>query len=368
MIIKTKPLLHTLLMLMVFFSVTVGNALLLSGCGETKPVEKPPIETPDSEAEGEGEGEADPEAPALKPTKTPPLPTFKKLAELPFTTLSWQTPDGAILSGNLYDAYQNAEKLKALQSKHTPSPETADAEEADPVEPETDDEGNPIPVKPASKPLPKHRYPLVLLLHGLGGSQKEWATAIPAMVQEGYAVLAVDLRGHGTSTKRRASDDPNDPDAMAWRYLPTDQWQLLPQDIAQILTAFAYPKLHPNETAPQVLESPAVLIGAGLGANVSLIVAASRQPNKVKAVVALSPLLSVKGLEPALGVLTLKAPVFFAASQADPDSYEATQKLFKLTQSQPKVLRVYKPIGSGEALLTSNPVLLPTILAWLQGG
>ena len=63
MIIKTKPLLHTVLMLMVFFSVTAGSTLLLSGCGETKPVEKPPIETPDSEAEGEGE--AVPEAPAL---------------------------------------------------------------------------------------------------------------------------------------------------------------------------------------------------------------------------------------------------------------------------------------------------------------
>jgi alpha-beta hydrolase superfamily lysophospholipase len=109
-----------------------------------------------------------------------------------------------------------------------------------------------------------------------------------------------------------------------------------------------------------------VLMGAGLGANLALMVA-NRQPSQVRAVVALSPLLSVKGLEPALGVLSLKAPVFFAASQADPDSYEATQKLFKLTQSEPKALKLYQSVGSGEDLLTANAGLLPTILDWLQG-
>jgi pimeloyl-ACP methyl ester carboxylesterase len=345
----------------------MGGTLLLSGCGE-KPVEKPSVETPDKAGGGDegGEGEADPEAPPAKPKKTPPLPTFEKLSDLPFTTLTWQTPDGAILSGNLYDLHQNEEKLTALKSKNAPPVDPEAKAEEDPVEPETDDEGNPIPVKPAATPPPKHRYPLLVLVHGIGGSQKEWATAIPSMVQAGYAVLALDLRGHGNSTNRRPSDDPNDPDSIAWRYLPNDQWRLLPADLEQILTAFARPKLHPKETAVQVQESPVVLMGAGLGANVALIVA-SHQPSKVKAVVALSPLLSVKGLEPALGVLTLKAPVFFAASQVDPDSLDSTQKLFKLTQSEPKELKLYKTIGSGEDLLTANAGLLPNILDWLHG-
>ncbi len=349
-------------MLIMAFSLT-GGTMLLSGCGE-KPAEKPPVESP-KEGDGDegGEGEEDPETTPAKPKKAPPLPTFEKLAELPFTTLKWQTPDGAILAGNLYDLHQNEEKLTAL--KATNAPVVPDEEAEDPVEPETDDEGNPIPVKPTATPLPKHRYPLLVLVHGLGGSQKEWASAVPSLVQAGYAVLALDLRGHGTSTQRRPSDDPKDPDSIAWRYLPNDQWRLLPADLEQILTAFARPKLHPKETAVQVQESPVVLMGAGLGANVSLIVA-SHQPNKVKAVVALSPLLSVKGLEPALGTLTLKAPVFFAASKADPDSNEATQKLFKLAQSEPKMLKQYQSIRSGEELINANAGLLPAILDWLS--
>lgn len=135
----------------------MGGTLLLSGCGE-KPVEKPSVETPDEAASGdeggEGEGEADPEAPPAKPKKAPPLPTFEKLSDLPFTTLTWQTPDGAILSGNLYDLHQNEEKLKTLKSAQTTTPADPEAEAEDPVEPETDDEGNPIPVQPPAPPLP----------------------------------------------------------------------------------------------------------------------------------------------------------------------------------------------------------------------
>jgi dipeptidyl aminopeptidase/acylaminoacyl peptidase len=39
--------------------------------------------------------------------------------------------------------------------------------------------------------------PAVLLLHQLGSSRVSWSPLIPALLDEGYTVLAVDLRGHG---------------------------------------------------------------------------------------------------------------------------------------------------------------------------
>jgi uncharacterized protein len=41
--------------------------------------------------------------------------------------------------------------------------------------------------------------PAILMLHGLGGSRAQFDQLGPAMVAKGYAVLAINLRGHGDS-------------------------------------------------------------------------------------------------------------------------------------------------------------------------
>lgn len=338
---------------LLLFSVS-GISMLFSGCG-----------TPPKPAEEDPETEEAPPKPADEeppPKKLKPLPTFERITELPSTTLTWELRDGLLLTGQLYDPHQNQQRLEAVKAENNPE----DQEEPETPEPELDENGEPLPPKPPAPPVPKHRYPLLILLHGLGDSYKDWAYAIPPLVKAGYAVLAVDLRGHGGSTQfARSSADPSQPNTAVWRYLPSTQWVLLPNDINTVLTAFGKPKLHPKETAPQVQETPVVLMGAGLGANVALLLG-SQAPKRIKAIVALSPQLSIKGLQPALSVLELQAPVFYAVSTSTPDSMEATKKLYKLTQSHPKVLHLYKPIGTGSEMLRNNPVLLPTILQWLQ--
>ena len=42
--------------------------------------------------------------------------------------------------------------------------------------------------------------PAVLLLHGVGASRDQTAPMAKALVAQGYAALAIDLRGHGAST------------------------------------------------------------------------------------------------------------------------------------------------------------------------
>src|SRR5512132_1788955 len=41
--------------------------------------------------------------------------------------------------------------------------------------------------------------PLALLVHGITSSSRSWWRLGPALAERGYAVLAVDLRGHGGS-------------------------------------------------------------------------------------------------------------------------------------------------------------------------
>jgi pimeloyl-ACP methyl ester carboxylesterase len=53
--------------------------------------------------------------------------------------------------------------------------------------------------------------PAVLLLHMLDSSRSAWNPLLPALIADGYNVLAVDLRGHGdtggTRDWARAQDD-----------------------------------------------------------------------------------------------------------------------------------------------------------------
>jgi 2-succinyl-6-hydroxy-2,4-cyclohexadiene-1-carboxylate synthase len=63
--------------------------------------------------------------------------------------------------------------------------------------------------------------PLVVLLHGFAGSTRDWDRAAGSLAREGYAVLAVDLPGHGET------DAPSEP----WRYGPEET----SRDLAEIL-------------------------------------------------------------------------------------------------------------------------------------
>jgi 2-succinyl-6-hydroxy-2,4-cyclohexadiene-1-carboxylate synthase len=63
--------------------------------------------------------------------------------------------------------------------------------------------------------------PLVLLLHGFAGSSRDWETVAASLAGEGYAVLAVDLPGHGET------DAPQEP----WRYGPEET----SRDLTEIL-------------------------------------------------------------------------------------------------------------------------------------
>jgi carboxymethylenebutenolidase len=53
--------------------------------------------------------------------------------------------------------------------------------------------------------------PVVILLHEQDGSRAQWKDLIPILVDEGYAVLAPDLRGHGESTTivRAGQEEPS---------------------------------------------------------------------------------------------------------------------------------------------------------------
>ena len=116
--------------------------------------------------------------------------------------------------------------------------------------------------------------PAALLLHGYGETRSVWNDLKERLLLEGWAVMTLDLRGHGQSRQRNQEEISPDP---TWR---TDSRQL-PLDMEPALDWLkSQPRLDSNRIA---------VIGSDIGANLALV-AAGRFP-EVGSAVAINPVL-----------------------------------------------------------------------------
>jgi len=122
---------------------------------------------------------------------------------------------------------------------------------------------------PAGVPAP---VPAVLLLHGYGEDRSVWSDFQQELLKAGWAVLAVDLRGHGESKTRNRQPITASPE---WRTNPRE----FPLDVD--------PSLDWLKAQPRIDTGKIVVIGFDVGANLALI-ASGRFP-EVRTVVAIKP-------------------------------------------------------------------------------
>ena len=264
------------------------------------------------------------------------LPPYSTLKQLPFQTIEWDSPDGFRLKAKLYDHWQNELDKQEVDLE--------DCEEPDEMTGEC-----PFPVPPQGKQV----QPLILL-HGLNQQGSSWKQFIVRLVNKGYGVLAVDLRGHGDSAQLSAGG------YESWRRFKPSTWEHLHGDMDRL---FRYLRNQSKKQHPQLKPGSVSLIGVGLGANLALETA-GRHIEDVRAVVALAPGLNYKGLEPAIPMLEFKKPILFAASQADDYSFDSTEKLYAIAQG-PKTIRLYQDIGIGLDMLAYHPPLTDFVIQWL---
>ena len=186
---------------------------------------------------------------------------------------------------------------------------------------------------PAEGPAP---WPGVLLLHMAYRTRADWNSLIPLLVRAGYAVLAVDLRGHGDTGgsidwDKAAADMP-----PVWRYL---------------------------SGRPDVDAARTAILGASMGASLALHAGAGEPA--VRILVLLSPGLNYFGLATEAAMQAYgDRPVLMVAGSQNTYPAKSAQELAEIApQAQ---LQTYDTSAHGTDLLQETPEISPLILDWLE--
>lgn len=146
----------------------------------------------------------------------------------------------------------------------------------------------------------------VILLHMLGHNRNDWngfASTLSNKTND-YAVLSIDLRGHGESTTSQ-----NGNTILSFQSFTPDDFNKMIMDVKAAKQFLVTQKnINPNNVA---------IVGASIGANVALNYAAASDPS-IKVVVLLSPGLDYKGVTTSDAIKQYKVPIYIATAWKDP--------------------------------------------------
>ncbi|MBI5367207.1 MAG: alpha/beta fold hydrolase [Planctomycetes bacterium] len=195
---------------------------------------------------------------------------------------------------------------------------------------------------------------VVILLHMLNRTRADWNELAPALQAAGFAVLSIDLRGHGQSLQVDGKE-------RTWQGFAAADFEAMRADVAAA-------KSYAAERAGAA-GKPVILIGASIGANLALLDGADDA--QVWAVALLSPGLDYKGLktEEALGRYGDR-PIFMAASADDESAAKSTDRLAELAAGE-LTLKRYQGAGHGTQMFGKEDGqpgdLLKSLVAWVEG-
>lgn len=196
----------------------------------------------------------------------------------------------------------------------------------------------------------KKKYPTVLLLHSIGYSSAEWGTLISNLNNAGFAVIAMDLRGHGKSiydSKFRKK---------SWVYFNTKTYQKIPSDVLLMLNEI-------QKQSKLVDANNMAIVGADIGANAAVIVS-DKLKKKPKTLVLICPTRNFKGLYIPITMTNLNMPILTMASKKDTYSLQEQRNLAKFSQGG-FYAQNYTNGGMGMLMIKVNPSMSGDITKWI---
>ena len=197
----------------------------------------------------------------------------------------------------------------------------------------------------------KKKYSTIVLLHSLGYNSSRWSDFAEGLANSGFAVVAIDFRGHGKSVYTAKLN------RQSWTNYKREVFKKYPEDVLAILKLIKeeHPKLSFDEWG---------IVGADIGSNVAVLVAEQARV-KPRTLVLISPHETYKGLFIPIAIVNIgKIPLLTVASKFDRTSLKAQVVLQKYAQSD-FIIKNFDSSISG-MLMLSNPEISTYITSWLE--
>lgn len=182
-------------------------------------------------------------------------------------------------------------------------------------------------------------FPGVILLHMLGSNRAAWDDVglTDQLLQNGYAVLNVDMRGHGETGG-------------------TADWQLAEDDLQWVWDYFVSQEAVDGEKT--------AVIGASIGANLSLVTAVNRPD--INTVILLSPGLNYRDVTTDDAIIDYGSrPILIVASEEDGYAANSSRTLHDAAAGEAE-LQLFNGAGHGTSMFGKEPGLSDLILDWLR--
>ncbi len=192
------------------------------------------------------------------------------------------------------------------------------------------------------------KAPLIMMLHQLGRDRQTYAPYWPMLREAGFALAAIDLRGHGESVKVGRQD-------IKWEDFDKTDWQAAKNDVLGLMRVV-------NKKRGVDVRNIGIM-GASIGANLALNALAGEP--EIKAGVLLSPGLDYRGIETVKAIKNVSGkPLMIVAAKGDSYAYESSKSLSQ--EIGPDTLYQMDGEAHGTAMLKSNPELLKIITQFFQ--
>ncbi|HKX21166.1 MAG TPA: alpha/beta fold hydrolase [Nitrososphaeraceae archaeon] len=192
----------------------------------------------------------------------------------------------------------------------------------------------------------------VILLHMLGVDRSTWDKFAQELSKNGYAVLSVDLRGHGESTKQGNH-------TISYQSFMPKNFKNMTLDVKAAKKYLIGEKnANPNQIS---------IIGASIGANLALNYAASDQ--SINSVILLSPGLNNRGISTLDTIMKYKGPIYIVTAEDDSDSAKDSKILCEKITCAENLKIFENTTVHGTDMLSDKMVgsrLQNIILSWLD--